>query len=151
MSYSKLLLSQFAELYEKQDLLTKLTSREFLHGYGYSEIHCIDLIGKLQQPNVTKLSSKLAMTRSAISKIVKKLLLNGDIESYQCENNKKEIYYTLTEKGRALFDEHLSRHRAWEERDMKFFNDITENELQAVSKFLGEFNRYLESQISKLK
>lgn len=38
MSYSKLLLSQFAELYEKQDISTKLTSKEFLHGYGYSEL-----------------------------------------------------------------------------------------------------------------
>lgn len=63
--------SQLVELYEKQDMLNKLTSKEFIQSYGYSEIHCIDLIGKLEKPNVTKISSKLSMTRSAISKIVK--------------------------------------------------------------------------------
>lgn len=151
MSYSKLLLSQFAELYEKQDILTKLTSREFLHSYGYSEIHCIDLIGKLEQPNVTKLSSKLSMTRSAISKIVKKLLTNGDITSYQFEGNKKEIYYKLTEKGYALFDEHFKRHSAWKERDKKFFEGFNDNDLQTVNRFLSEFNKYLEAQIGELK
>lgn len=57
------------------------------------------------------------MTRSAISKIVKKLLANGDIISYQWEDNKKEIYYKLTEKGKALFDEHFIRHSAWEKRE----------------------------------
>lgn len=148
---SKLLLSQFAELYEKQDILTKLTSREFLHGYGYSEIHCIDLIGKLEQPNVTKLASKLIMTTSAISKILKKLLVNGDIIRYQCDENKKEIYYKLTEKGKALFDEHFKRHSAWEERDEKFFEGVDSDDLQAVSRFLNEFNKYLETQISEQK
>ncbi|OOM82198.1 transcriptional regulator AdcR [Clostridium puniceum] len=151
MSNSKLLLSQFAELYEKQDILTKLTSREFLHGYGYSEIHCIDLIGKLENPNVTKLASKLAMTTSAISKILKKLLANEDITRYQCDENKKEIYYKLTEKGKALFDEHFKRHSSWEKRDEKFFEQINAKDLKTVSKFLTEFNKYLEAQISELK
>lgn len=151
MSYSKLLISQFTELYEKQDILTKLTSREFLHSYGYSEIHCIDLIGKLEQPNVTKLSSKLSMTRSAISKIVKKLLTNGDITSYKRKDNKKEIYYKLSEKGQILFDEHFKRHSDWEKRDEKFFNQLDDKDLQTVSRFLNEFNQYLEAQIAELK
>jgi DNA-binding MarR family transcriptional regulator len=66
-------------------------------------MHCIDLIVKLEQPSAKKTSSKLSMTRNAISKIVKKVLANGDIVSYQCEDNKKEIYYKLTEKGKELF------------------------------------------------
>jgi DNA-binding MarR family transcriptional regulator len=131
MLYSELLLSQFAELYEKQDVLTKLTSKEFLHSYGYSEIHCIDLIGKLEHPNATKLSINLSMTRSAVSKITKKLLNNGDVISYQNEDNKKEIYYKLTEK--------------------EFFEKLDDKDLQTVSNFLSEFNKYLEIQITNLK
>ncbi len=150
MSYSKLLIPKFKELYEKQDILTKLTSKEFLHGYGYSEIHCIDLIGKLDNPNVTKLSSKLSMTRSAISKIIKKLLTKKAITSYKKKNNKKEIYYKLTEKGKVLFDEHLKRHSAWEERDRKFFQQLNNKDLETINKFLNEFNKYLEKQIIEL-
>ncbi|MGL5271550.1 MAG: MarR family transcriptional regulator [Selenomonadaceae bacterium] len=151
MNNIKLLLSQFAELYEKQDMLNKLTSKDILYGYGYSEIHCIDLIGKIEQPNVTKISLKMALTTSAVSKIVKKLLASGDIVSYQCEDNRKEIYYRLTEKGQTLFEEHIERHSAWEERDKNFLAEYDDAELKIISKFLGDFNKYLESKISSFK
>lgn len=150
MSNSKSLITKFTELYEKQDMLTKLTSREFLHGYGYSEIHCIDWIGKLDNPNVTKLSSRLSMTRSAISKIIKKLVAKGAITSYKCKDNKKEIYYTLTDKGKLLFDEHHKRHCAWEERDKEFFEKLDDQDLETVNRFLTQFNKYLEEKITEL-
>lgn len=54
------------------------------------------MLGKLEQPNVTKLSSKLSMTRSAISKVVKKLSIDGDIISYQCEANKKDCIVIIS-------------------------------------------------------
>lgn len=151
ISYSNLLLNEFTRLYEKQDVLNKSIPKELLNDYGYSEIHCIDLIGKLEQPNVTKLSLNLSMAKSSISKIVKKLLKNGDIESYQCIENKKEIYYRLTEKGEKLFNEHSQQHLAWEERDKKFFEELSQNDLQITLKFLNKYNNYLESKIEELK
>ncbi|MFW2487801.1 MarR family transcriptional regulator [Clostridium chromiireducens] len=151
MSYSEQLLTQFTELFEKHDALDKLNSREILHNYGFSEIHCIYLIGNLEQPNVTKISLELSMTKSAISRIAKKLLDNGDIESYQVECNKKEIYYKLTPKGQELFDEHLKIHSSGRERDKKFFEEFDDNDLHIVSEFLSQYNKYLEVQIEKLK
>ena len=151
MLYSKLLLDQFTELFEKHDALDNLNSREILHNYGHSEIHCIHLIGKLEQPNVTKISLKLAMDKSAISRIVKKLLDNRDIESYQVECNKKEIYYKLTPKGQELFDEHLKIHSSGRERDKKFFEEFNDNDSRIVSEYLSKYNKYLEIQIEKLK
>ncbi len=146
-----ILLAQFAELYEKQDVLSKLTSREFLHGYGYSEIHCIDVIGRTEDPNVTMIARKLSMTRSAISKITRKLLKNGDILSYQSAVNQKEIYFKLTPKGCSLFTEHEQRHSAWEKRDNEFFEQISPETLATVSTFLTGFNTYLDRQIKQLK
>lgn len=151
MLYSELLLAQFTKLFEKHDVLDKLNSREILHNYGYTEIHCIHLIGKLEQPNVTKISLELAMTKSTISRIAKRLLDNGDIESYQLECNKKEIYYKLTPKGQELFDEHLKIHSSGRERDKKFFEEFDDNDSRIVSEFLSKYNKYLEIQIEKLK
>lgn len=151
MSYSELLLAQFTELFEKHDVLDKLNSREILHNYGHSEIHCIHLIGKLEQPNVTKISLELAMTKSTISRIAKRLLDNGDIESYQLECNKKEIYYKLTPKGQELFDEHLKIHSSGRGIDKKFFEEFDDNDSHIVSECLSKYNKYLEVQIAKLK
>ena len=39
------------------------------------------------------------------------------IEKYNLETNRKEVYFKLTDEGKALFDEHAKRHSLWEKRD----------------------------------
>ena len=51
----QVILDLFTELYEKQDILSKLTQSSSLQGYGYSVIHCLDAIGILDGPNITKI------------------------------------------------------------------------------------------------
>ena len=50
------LLDLFAEQLEKQDQLSKLTESEFLHQYGYSDVHSIDFIGNHKDANITPVS-----------------------------------------------------------------------------------------------
>lgn len=64
---------KFAKYMEKQEVLSKLTESEELHGYNYSEIHTIAAIGDMEFPNVTGISQAMHMTRGAISKITKDL------------------------------------------------------------------------------
>lgn len=143
----KSLLSQFVELYNMQDTLTKLTSKKKLYGYGFTEMHCIEAIGILKYPNVTKLAGRLSITTSAMSKVIKKLIKNGDIISFQVENNKKEIYYQLTQKGKIIFDEHSIRHAMWEKRDLELLLNFDLEELRLVSNFLERFNKALKTKI----
>lgn len=140
-------LSKLAELYEKQDILTELASADVLKGYGYSDIHCIDVIGKLDNPNVTKISKKLNMTRGAISKITKKQIAKGLISSYTLENNKKEVYFKLTDKGYEIFHEHDKRHKKWEKRQEVFLEKQSDETLEKVNEFLENFNNYLKEEI----
>ena len=44
---------------ERQDMLSKLTEGKCLDEYGYSETHCIDYIGRLELPNVTKIAEHM--------------------------------------------------------------------------------------------
>lgn len=62
------LLKEIALMLERQDMLSKLTENQCLDEYGYSETHCIDYIGRLELPNVTKVAEHLGETRGAISK-----------------------------------------------------------------------------------
>ena len=55
----QVILDLFTELYEKQDILSKLTQSSSLQGYGYSVIHCLDAIGILDGPNITKIAEHL--------------------------------------------------------------------------------------------
>lgn len=95
------LLKEIALMLERQDMLSKLTENQCLDEYGYSETHCIDYIGRLELPNVTKVAEHMGMTRGAISKMTKKLLAKGLIEKYTLETNKRK--YISSSRIRAGF------------------------------------------------
>lgn len=150
MKEQELLLKEIALMLERQDMLSKLTESQCLDEYGYSETHCIDFIGRLELPNVTKVAEHMGMTRGAISKMTKKLLAKGLIEKYTLETNRKEVYFRLTEQGKLLFEEHDKRHKRWEKRDMEFLSRYSEEDVKTVYRFMREFNEYLENQIETL-
>lgn len=136
--------NRLKEIYEKEEVLGKLAFKGEYENYGVSEIHCIDLIGEMKDPNVTKISQGMNMTRGAISKISKKLLNANLIEKYKKPDNDKEIYFKLTELGEKLYKQHEIKHKKWEERNDIFFNNISKEDQEIVANFLMKFNNYLD-------
>ena len=144
------LMNLFVKYMEKQEILSKLTEDEKLHGYNYSEIHTIAAIGNLQEPNVTQIASSMNVTRGAISKITKKLLEQNLIEAYQRDGNKQKIFFRLTKSGQFLYDEHEKRHNLWLKRDNNFIKQFDHKTIEQVEQFMSAFNDYLEIQIVEL-
>lgn len=144
MDNTNSIMNSFKEIYEKEETLGKIAFKGEYEDYGVSEIHCIDLIGKIENPNVTKLSESLNMTRGAISKICKRLLNSKLIDKYKKPDNDKEIYFKLTELGEKLYKHHEIKHKQWEERNNKFFKNIDKKEQEVVASFLRKFNDYLD-------
>ncbi|MCR1073727.1 MarR family transcriptional regulator [Clostridium botulinum] len=134
----------FKEIYEKEEILGKIAFRGEYEKYGVSEIHCIDFIGKIENPNVTKISENMNMTRGAISKICKKLLNNKLIDKYKKPENDKEIYFKLTKSGEELYKCHEIKHKKWEERNNNFFKNVDREEQEIVASFLKKFNNFLD-------
>ena len=117
MTKSELILEQFRRYANSADIMSKLHSREILSGYGNSELNCIDCIGRMKHPNAARIADEMDLTRSAVSKILRKLIAKDAAISYQLPGNQKEIYYKLTPYGRELFRQHRLRHLNWELRD----------------------------------
>lgn len=147
---NKKLLNLFVQYMEKQEILSKLTEDEKLHGYNYSEIHTIAAIGDLTEPNVTEIANHMNVTRGAISKITKKLLEQKLIEAYQLPGNKQKIFFRLTSTGQFLYDEHQKRHDLWLKRDDAFIKQFDKEVVKEVEDFMASFNEYLEQQIAEL-
>lgn len=144
------LMNLFVQYMEKQEILSKLTEDEKLHGYNYSEIHTISAIGKLTEPNVTQIAASMNVTRGAISKITKKLLAQGLIEAYQQDDNRQKVFFRLTESGHFLYNEHEKRHNLWLQRDNAFIEQFDSKTVEQVERFMQAFNEYLEEQIGKI-
>lgn len=90
------------------------------------------------------------MTRGAISKLSKKLMEKGLIESYQKQDNKKEIYFKLTEKGKSINKIHDDLHKEFQERDKAVFDKITEEQFDYMINFAKKYSDHLDEEIKKI-
>ncbi|WP_206917979.1 MarR family transcriptional regulator [Alicyclobacillus suci] len=116
-------------------------------GYQLSEIHVIDLIGNMENPNVTAIAERMHMTRGAISKIASKLKQRGDIESFQLPDNQKNLYFRLTRRGQRIRRLHADIHAQAEKRVVNFFSRYAPEELQVIQTFLSDVSKHIEDML----
>ncbi|MEC0226756.1 MarR family transcriptional regulator [Paenibacillus alba] len=98
-------------------------------------IHVIDCIGNNEPINNTSIAEKMNLSKANITKVSTQLHTEGFIKRSQMNDNKKEVYFSLSPKGRQVFEAHTMMH---EKMKRKFFDDLnsfSESELQASLKF----------------
>lgn len=149
MNKQEQVIMDFRDLFNKMALLNKNKMEDSLKGHKPSEVHCIECIGRNADSNVTKLAESLYMTRGAISKITKKLMEKGLIESYQKPDNKKEVYFRLTEQGKVIYKIHEELHNEFKERDKAVFEQVTEEQFDMMLSFMEKYSRHLDAEIKK--
>lgn len=140
---------RFRDLYNKMAWLNKVKMEDSFKDYNSSEVHCIENIGRNVDSNVTKLAEAFYMTRGAISKMTKKLIKKGVIESYQKPDNKKEIYFRLTKQGQVIYKVHEDLHKEFEERDKAVFEQVTEEQFDSMLNFVEKYSSHLDAEIKK--
>ncbi|HUW41383.1 MAG TPA: MarR family transcriptional regulator [Rectinemataceae bacterium] len=150
MNREEQVMMSFTDFLNKMASLNKFTMKDRLKGLKPSEVHCIEYIGRNADPNVTRLAESFYVTRGAISKLAKKLMGKGFIESYQKPDNRKEIYFRLTKQGKAIFKLHEALHREFQERDKAVFAQVTEEQFDIVLGFVEKYSRHLDEEIRKL-
>ncbi len=135
---------------EQLDVLYKRAFGDILIDYTFTEMHCIDCIGKLENPNVTKIAQNLNLTKAAISKIIKKLLAKNAIQGYKNPDNNKEIYYKLTSTGQEVFNKHLSMHEIWCNKDKNFFSQFDKKDIETTLNILTKYNECLQTRLENI-
>lgn len=100
-----------------------------------TSVHTIDCIGHNEPINNTSIAERMNLSKASISKISTKLLEEGYIKRSQMNDNKKEVYFSLTPKGRQIFEVHTRMHVIFENRFIESMKDFSESELQGVLKF----------------
>lgn len=150
----KNILDTLLTLYDTTNQLNILYKEEFgdvLAGYSYTEMHCVDSIGNIENPNVTKIARRMNLTKAAISKIIKRLIDKNAIEIYKNPDNKKETYYKLTKIGREVFDKHLIMHNIWYLKDGQFFKEYSQKDLKTTYDILHKYTNLLQKRLENIK
>ncbi|MDT2815219.1 MarR family winged helix-turn-helix transcriptional regulator [Vagococcus carniphilus] len=149
MSEIDQLLDDLRVVYNKMAWLNGDKMKKALEGYTASEVHWLEFIENTPDVNVTKLSEHFFMTRGAMSKATKKLIAKGAIYSIKKADNKKEIYFELTEEGRRVYNLHETLHQEFKIRDKHIFDTLSKETISEVDTFLKKYNQHLTSEIKK--
>ncbi|MDT0125236.1 MarR family transcriptional regulator [Paenibacillus sp. RRE4] len=149
MNKQEQVMLNFRDLFNKLVWINKSKMESSLQGYKPSEVHCIEFIEKNVDSNVTKLAESMYMTKGAISKLTKKLIEKGLIEDYQKANNKKEVFFRLTQQGRVVFDIHEKLHKEFQERDKSVFDHVTDEQFDHMLNFIELYSKHLDTEIKK--
>ncbi len=140
------LISEMLDLANEITWLNKPKLEEALKGYPLNEIELMEKIAKIPDPNVTKLAAASYLTRGAVSKQTKKMLAKNLIASYQKSDNKKELYFRLTEEGERLNARHQKLHQEFLNEHEIVFAQMSPDEFDAVFRFIGRFREHLKKQ-----
>jgi DNA-binding MarR family transcriptional regulator len=137
-------------LVNKMAWINKPKMEKRLEGYKSSEVHCIEYLGKNTDSNVTRLAESFYMTTGAISKLTKKLIKKGVIESYKKPDNKKEIYFRLTKEGQKIFNIHEELHKEFQERDKSVFDKMSKEQYDSMISFMENYSKHLDEEMKKI-
>jgi DNA-binding MarR family transcriptional regulator len=137
-------LDKFNELAEKLYKTVNVLNREMKtardYGIGFklchSEVTLLDIIKAHQNATASDLSRILGVTTGAVWQVSKKLQDKGLIESYQIEDNKKEVYFRLTELGKKAGRGHRKHHEGINAGLFDYFSRLTERDLKKIHEFL---------------
>jgi DNA-binding MarR family transcriptional regulator len=142
----------FNKVSDRHRLIKELEAKKFrfMSENTFLEVHCIDYIENHADLNVTQLAKKLRVTRSAISKTTKKLIEDGAIVSYRKPDNKKEIFFKLTDIGRRIYAEHKKMHQNRIEQDRMFFQKLGEEEKEQLIILLNRIYEQIALELKKL-
>lgn len=134
----------------KIQLLQKNSSYDY-DTYTASEIFCIEYIGNHRDANGKRLADACYMTRSGLSKLTKKMIKKGLIESYQKPDNKKEVCFKLSKEGKKIYNFHEEMTARFLNRDRIVFEKMSSEQISIVMDFFNLYNEHLDEELTKIK
>lgn len=133
------------ELCVRYDMMPHQYGDEILY---QSEMHFLQAVGDEPNVTITALARRLDKTTSACSQMVRKLKEKKLITQERNQDNNREYYLQLTQKGREIYYAHEEFDRRCLQRTYQQLEEFTEQELQtyiSVQKRLNEaFTRDVE-------
>lgn len=108
-----------------------------------AELNLLEKIDQYPNLNVSKLSEKSGVTKSAVTQMTVKLLGKGLIVRYQNPANKKEKYFRLTEEGRKVRNVHAQYNRMAAEELRSFLCSLNEDDKRVIVKFMEMMKQYM--------
>lgn len=108
-----------------------------------TQLHIVAIMKDEKFANNRMLAEKLDLTKAAITKATKKLLKQEIMIEKELKDNKKEIYYALTESGERLALLHEQLHEKAKQKYIDILQEFSDEELAVINRFLKSITNNL--------
>lgn len=132
------------------DMLTVITAKqkipkEYADGQVLynAEIELLEKIYQYPQANISILSVKLGVTKSAVTQMSIKLLDKELIEKFQDSKNKKEKYFRLTNEGKKARETYMAHHDQALNEMRAYLCSLNENDKNTILTFMKMMKQYM--------
>ncbi|AEV94389.1 winged helix DNA-binding protein [Pediococcus claussenii] len=123
-------------------LLEHNLPKDTLDGVNILALHFVQMVGTDQPIRGVELTEKMGVTKGATSKITARLINKRLIFKAHQGDNKKDIYYSLTDLGKQVYQIHEELHKR-EAADMKdVLASFSQKQIDDAVKILSEINFY---------
>lgn len=110
-----------------------------------SEVHLIDMAGRYPEESISKIASRLGVTKGAVSQTAKKLEEKGYIERVNPEGDKKTVFFRLTEKGTDAFLWHTAYHEVVNQDMVEQVSKFSSKDIENVLSILTQMEIMLDN------
>lgn len=130
------------ELYENRE--SDIFLKELRQSIGsdvylnMTEVHVISCVGQHEPINLTAVAERMDISKGNVSKIAAKLVKDGWLRKTQLNDNKKEIYFRLTQAGKRLFAIHEEQHEKEKRKLSAFFERYCDAELDFAQRLFSD-------------
>lgn len=131
------------EVFQRRWALDKAAWRSVSKDLNPTELRCIEYVGSHKSANATRLADFFFMTTGATCKLTKRLLAKDYLERYQKQDNRKEVYFRLSEKGNILYSTLSDLRQTLRHRDAPITETMTEDEYNVIFHFVLRYDDHL--------
>lgn len=110
-----------------------------------SEIHLLVSIHDNPGLNTSQLADLMGVTKSVVSRVASKIERKGLITRYRALSNQKEIFFSLTAKGRIAYAGHQNHHKRHFHDSWTRFSDMPAEHQEMVIGFLERYAAYMHA------
>lgn len=108
-----------------------------------AELELLEQIQNYPDSNISLLSARAGITKSAVTQTSVKLLEKGLIEKYQSPQNKKERYFRLTPAGQETRRRYTDSNRETADTLRSYLCSLTAEEKKVIFQFMEMMKRCL--------
>ena len=124
------------------DIEQKAIITEEFHDITSNDMHVIEAIGIGEPKNMSSIARMLSVTVGTLTIAMNSLVKKGYVFRERGKEDRRVVYISLTERGKAAYEHHARFHKAMIDSVSK---ELNQEEMEVLIRTLTKLNRWFRS------